>query len=208
MRRGGILHRDISVGNILIIDDPEEQEQFCGFIHDFDYSSMTRDLPQGDISSLSVTALAELLAADDVDEQLQERTVRKRMLSRCIRHADSHDRELSYSCQMISSLRALTPPWRTISATISTRSTGSCSGLCCATQHTTHFMSGVGAHRTAVPTCSSRATVMQLQVQSGTGFGTGRTSSSLATPRRPDRADAGIRRADARERGLAAGASS
>ncbi|KAM5544829.1 hypothetical protein V8D89_001727, partial [Ganoderma adspersum] len=74
MRRGGVLHRDISVGNILIIDDPDEQEQFCGFIHDFDYSSMSRDVPQGDISSLSATALTELLAADDVDEQLKERT--------------------------------------------------------------------------------------------------------------------------------------
>ena len=78
MRRGGILHRDISVGNILIIDDPEEQEQFCGFIHDFDYSSMSLDVPQGNISSLSATALNELLAADDPDEQLKERTVRKR----------------------------------------------------------------------------------------------------------------------------------
>ena len=205
MRRGGKLHRDISVGNILIIDDSEEQEQFCGFIHDFDYSSMSHNVPQGDISSLSATPLAELLADNDVNEQLKERTYGKLVLFSCIRHADNCDRELSYSSQIISSLRALLRLWRTMSAT---RSTGSCSGLCCATQRTTRLVSGVGAHRTAVPTCSSRATVMQLQVQSGTGFGTGRTSSSLATPRRPDRADAGIRRADARERGLAAGASS
>ncbi len=76
MRRGGILHRDISVGNILIIDDPEEQAQFCGFIHDFDYSSMSCNVPPGDISSLSATALSQLLTADDVDGQLKERTVR------------------------------------------------------------------------------------------------------------------------------------
>ncbi|PIL28128.1 hypothetical protein GSI_09779 [Ganoderma sinense ZZ0214-1] len=74
MRKGGILHRDISVGNILIVDDPDQQEQFCGFIHDFDYSSMSRDVPQGDISSLSATALSELLMADDVDGRLKERT--------------------------------------------------------------------------------------------------------------------------------------
>ncbi|KAI1792133.1 hypothetical protein LXA43DRAFT_1134855 [Ganoderma leucocontextum] len=74
MRRGGILHRDISVGNILIIDDPEDHEQFCGFIHDFDYSSMSRNVPPRDISSLSATALTQLLTADDDDGQLKERT--------------------------------------------------------------------------------------------------------------------------------------
>ncbi len=77
MRRGGILHRDISVDNILIIDNPQEQEQFCGFIHDFDYSFMSRDVPQDDISSLSATTLTQLLTRDDVDGKLKERTVRK-----------------------------------------------------------------------------------------------------------------------------------
>ena len=36
----GILHRDVSVGNILIVDRPEP-DSFTGFIHDFDRSSMT-----------------------------------------------------------------------------------------------------------------------------------------------------------------------
>ncbi|KAM5544098.1 hypothetical protein V8D89_002284 [Ganoderma adspersum] len=71
MRRGGILHRDISMGNILIVDDPEEHERFCGFIHDFDYSSMTRSAPEGNIPLSSATSL---LNADDVDGQLKERT--------------------------------------------------------------------------------------------------------------------------------------
>ncbi|PIL28126.1 hypothetical protein GSI_09777 [Ganoderma sinense ZZ0214-1] len=62
------------VGNILIVDDPDGQEQFCGFIHDFDHSYMTRGVPQGDMSSLSATALTEFLTADDVAGQLKERT--------------------------------------------------------------------------------------------------------------------------------------
>ena len=42
--KGGVLHRDVSVGNILIVDKPE-RARFKGFIHDFDYSSMEEDLP-------------------------------------------------------------------------------------------------------------------------------------------------------------------
>ncbi|KAI0763350.1 hypothetical protein BD413DRAFT_643487 [Trametes elegans] len=38
----GVLHRDVSVGNILISDDPSGGPGI-GFIHDFDYSSMTPD---------------------------------------------------------------------------------------------------------------------------------------------------------------------
>ncbi|KAI0656409.1 hypothetical protein C8Q70DRAFT_1011426 [Cubamyces menziesii] len=37
-----LLHRDVSVGNILIADNPEGND-FIGFIHDFDYSSMEDD---------------------------------------------------------------------------------------------------------------------------------------------------------------------
>ncbi|KAI0750224.1 hypothetical protein C8Q80DRAFT_1253760 [Daedaleopsis nitida] len=37
----GILHRDVSVGNILIVDDPEPGHSYTGFLHDFDYSSGT-----------------------------------------------------------------------------------------------------------------------------------------------------------------------
>ncbi len=75
MAKGGILHRDISVGNILIIDDPALQDQFCGFIHDFDYSSMSRSVPPVDTRSLSAAALDELLVADDTNGVLKERTV-------------------------------------------------------------------------------------------------------------------------------------
>ena len=45
--KAGILHRDISVGNILIVDKPGPS-QFTGFIHDFDYSSMEKDIPSVD----------------------------------------------------------------------------------------------------------------------------------------------------------------
>ncbi|PIL28141.1 hypothetical protein GSI_09792 [Ganoderma sinense ZZ0214-1] len=74
MTRGGVLHRDISVGNILIVDDPAMQDQGCGFIHDFDYSSMSRNVPHGDISSLSAEAVDDLLVADDTEGLLKERT--------------------------------------------------------------------------------------------------------------------------------------
>ncbi|KAI1792101.1 hypothetical protein LXA43DRAFT_1060897 [Ganoderma leucocontextum] len=74
MAKGGILHRDVSVGNILIVDDPALQAQFCGFIHDFDYSSMSREVPQDDILSLSAAALDKLLLADDIHGFLKERT--------------------------------------------------------------------------------------------------------------------------------------
>ncbi len=76
MAKGGILHRDISAGNILIVDDPALQEQFCGFIHDFDYSSMSREVPQDDILSLSAAAVSRLLLADDIYGFLKQRTVR------------------------------------------------------------------------------------------------------------------------------------
>ena len=66
MYKCGVLHRDISVGNILIVDDPALQERFCGFLHDFDYSSLSKDVPQFDISTLSAEALEELLKAEDL----------------------------------------------------------------------------------------------------------------------------------------------
>ena len=40
-----VLHRDVSVGNILIVDDPSTSP-FTGFLHDFDYSSMTAEPPK------------------------------------------------------------------------------------------------------------------------------------------------------------------
>ncbi|KAM5544830.1 hypothetical protein V8D89_001728 [Ganoderma adspersum] len=74
MTKGGILHRDISVGNILTVDDPSLQDGFCGFIHDFDYSSISREVPHGDILTLTAEAVDNLLLADDVQELLKERT--------------------------------------------------------------------------------------------------------------------------------------
>ena len=35
----GVLHRDISLGNILIVDDVSKSA-YTGFVHDLDYSSM------------------------------------------------------------------------------------------------------------------------------------------------------------------------
>ncbi|KAI0324565.1 hypothetical protein GY45DRAFT_1357175 [Cubamyces sp. BRFM 1775] len=44
LERGGILHRDISSGNILIVDKPR-RNQSGGILHDYDYSSMTMEVP-------------------------------------------------------------------------------------------------------------------------------------------------------------------
>nr|VWO96499.1 Uncharacterized protein [Ganoderma boninense] len=74
MTKGGILHRDISVGNILIVDNPASHDRCCGFIHDFDYSSMSRVAPEDDVSSLSAAELDSLLLADDFHDFLKERT--------------------------------------------------------------------------------------------------------------------------------------
>ena len=43
----GVLHRDVSLGNILLVDDPDE-DSFFGFMHDWDYSSKTPDEPRPD----------------------------------------------------------------------------------------------------------------------------------------------------------------
>ncbi|KAI0750221.1 hypothetical protein C8Q80DRAFT_1166705 [Daedaleopsis nitida] len=45
MEQAGVLHRDVSVGNILIVDKPDPEAKFHGFLHDFDYSSMDADEP-------------------------------------------------------------------------------------------------------------------------------------------------------------------
>ncbi|KAI8976334.1 hypothetical protein BD414DRAFT_530958 [Trametes punicea] len=41
MECAGILHRDVSSGNILIVDRPRPDRASVGILHDFDYSSMT-----------------------------------------------------------------------------------------------------------------------------------------------------------------------
>ncbi|PIL28125.1 hypothetical protein GSI_09776 [Ganoderma sinense ZZ0214-1] len=104
MAKGGILHRDISVGNILIVDDPALQDQFCGFIHDFDYSSMTGEVPQNDILSLPAEAVDELLLADDIYGFLIQRTgtwnyMATELIPACsvrVVHAIRHDLESFY----------------------------------------------------------------------------------------------------------------
>ncbi|KAI1792130.1 hypothetical protein LXA43DRAFT_972714 [Ganoderma leucocontextum] len=74
MSCAGILHRDISINNILIVDDLDDQAFFGGFIHDFDYSSMSRKVPTSSLAFLSVAALTELLVGDDYGGELKERT--------------------------------------------------------------------------------------------------------------------------------------
>ncbi|RPD54811.1 hypothetical protein L226DRAFT_515198 [Lentinus tigrinus ALCF2SS1-7] len=63
--KAGVLHRDISVGNILIVDETEDGK-FVGFIHDFDYSAMT-DIAPGD-------EMPELSAAETMDDDGLETT--------------------------------------------------------------------------------------------------------------------------------------
>ena len=86
-----ILQRDISVGNILIVEK-EGSRPFAGFLHDFDYSSMAGfPLPPG---TDPLQVIAELLA----DENLKERTV-------SVHHPFSEERIL------INTSRALTITW-------------------------------------------------------------------------------------------------
>ena len=75
MSGAGILHRDISIGNILIVDDMLTKSSRGGFLHDFDFSTMSREAPTEDLSLLGAEALAELLIGDDVGGNLKERTV-------------------------------------------------------------------------------------------------------------------------------------
>ena len=76
MRSGGILHRDVSASNILITDTLEEGK-CVGFLHDFDYSSISRDIPEASWALLSDAALVEKLIADADGGDLKERTVRR-----------------------------------------------------------------------------------------------------------------------------------
>ena len=76
MSRGGVLHRDVSIGNILIVDDEEEQDKFTGFLHDFDYSSMSKTPPVKNLSRCKAARLTEILfSGDDFLPELKERTV-------------------------------------------------------------------------------------------------------------------------------------
>lgn len=42
-----VLHRDVSVGNILITDEPTNEPNSTGFLHDFDYSSIEHEPENG-----------------------------------------------------------------------------------------------------------------------------------------------------------------
>ncbi len=75
MSGAGILHRDVSIGNILIIDDMLDKTSCGGFLHDFDFSTMSRAAPDQDLSALGAEALTELLIGEDVGGDLKERTV-------------------------------------------------------------------------------------------------------------------------------------
>ncbi|KAI0750208.1 hypothetical protein C8Q80DRAFT_1233151 [Daedaleopsis nitida] len=57
----GVLHRDVSVGNILIVDNPEPGLSYTGFLHDFDYSSVVEELED---------LLDTVDEVDDDDDQL------------------------------------------------------------------------------------------------------------------------------------------
>ncbi len=62
-----IFHRDVSVGNILIVEK-EGSRPFTGFLHDFDYSSMAGiPLPSG--SDLRL-ATAETLGKENLKERM------------------------------------------------------------------------------------------------------------------------------------------
>ncbi len=79
MERGGVLHRDVSSGNILIVEEPQERPSSKGILHDYDYSSMTPYPPdkacQGASSDSSLLRPLEL--ADDCEDvgECKERAV-------------------------------------------------------------------------------------------------------------------------------------
>ncbi|KAI0788265.1 hypothetical protein C8Q74DRAFT_1195372, partial [Fomes fomentarius] len=83
--KGKLLHRDVSVGNILIVDKIDTRK-YRGFLHDFDYSSMA-PLDQGEdvvVNGMLVgsSSSAESMTSDpsrttdiaDLNEDLKERT--------------------------------------------------------------------------------------------------------------------------------------
>ncbi|KAJ8496372.1 hypothetical protein ONZ51_g1136 [Trametes cubensis] len=64
MLRAGVLHRDVSSGNILIVDRPRRIKPCTGVLHDYDYSSMTANGPTPSSDGSSKTA----------DDEHKERT--------------------------------------------------------------------------------------------------------------------------------------
>ena len=54
----GILHRDVSVNNIMIVDYSEDSK-FTGFLHDFDHSSMPAEPPKSGTSGCPSSSSSE-----------------------------------------------------------------------------------------------------------------------------------------------------
>ena len=76
MSRAGVLHRDVSIGNVLIVDDEADQQEFAGFLHDFDYSSMSKHPPTKNLLRCKAAKLTQyLFSGDDFLPELKERTV-------------------------------------------------------------------------------------------------------------------------------------
>lgn len=83
-----VLHRDVSVGNILIADEPrpgqpEPKKKQTGFLHDYDYSAMEADPSEADDDALASSSSSspqsdgnhtETTDPDD-PAQFKERTV-------------------------------------------------------------------------------------------------------------------------------------
>ena len=60
------------MGNVLISEHP--QERLHGFLHDFDYSSMTKSIPVADESGSQDPLMR---VAEEYNEETKERTVRR-----------------------------------------------------------------------------------------------------------------------------------
>ena len=72
--RAGVLHRDISLGNILIVDELTTRA-YTGFVHDLDYSSM-EDAENGGSRCCEGTADGSAVVSTGADAtKLKERTV-------------------------------------------------------------------------------------------------------------------------------------
>ena len=75
-RVAGVLQRDISTANIMLVDEKLKQHvNFTGFLHDFDYSSMSKYAPEGDLSKCKASVLTRTVFADEDNGALKERTV-------------------------------------------------------------------------------------------------------------------------------------
>ncbi|OJT06267.1 hypothetical protein TRAPUB_2881 [Trametes pubescens] len=78
MERGGVLHRDVSSGNILIVEEPQERPSSKGILHDYDYSSMTLDPPGK--ASMGVSAEPPPLRPLELSDQFADvATCKERM---------------------------------------------------------------------------------------------------------------------------------